>query len=451
LNAVDKTAARELPSRRYAWYTVFLLTLVYVVSFVDRYILGLLVEPIKADMALTDTQIGLLLGPAFALFYTTMGIPLGWLADRKPRTVIVGVGAALWSLATMACGLAQSFGQLFIGRVAVGVGEATLSPCALSMIGDSFPPEKRGRPVAFYSAALSLGAGIAALVGATVITWSKTVDSLTLPLVGAVAPWQFAFLAVGIVGMPFAFLLFTLREPTRESSVLSSELGEQGKKPGLKEAFGYLRNNKMAYLGFVPLVCVMTTVAYSQGWLPAMFERTWGWPPEKYALYSGIAFLAVGPLTVNLSGWWSDRLSARGVREAPARILLVGSLILLVTGCAGPLMPTAWLAFSVLTVNIVGIAMVSAVAPTALLNITPGEIRGQIIAIYFLAISLAGLILGPMTVGLLNDWVMGEAGARYSIALVPLMYGLPVLLLVRKPFRAYRERVHQFLDDPSAG
>ena len=129
--------SKPLPSPAYAWYTVVLLTLVYVVSFIDRYILGLLVQPIKADMGLSDTQIGLLLGPAFALFYTTMGIPLGWLADRTRRTWIIGVGAALWSVATMACGLAKNFGQLFVGRIAVGVGEATLSPCALSMIGDS--------------------------------------------------------------------------------------------------------------------------------------------------------------------------------------------------------------------------------------------------------------------------------------------------------------------------
>ena len=118
---------------RYAWYTVVLLTIAYIFSFVDRYILGLLVQPIKEELELTDTEIGLLLGPAFALFYTTMGLPLGWLADRARRTWIVSAGIAIWSAATVACGLARSFGQLFLARVSVGVGEATLSPCALSM------------------------------------------------------------------------------------------------------------------------------------------------------------------------------------------------------------------------------------------------------------------------------------------------------------------------------
>jgi len=431
-----------LPSRTYAWYTVVLLTLVYVVSFVDRYILGLLVEPIKADMGLTDTQIGLLLGPAFAVFYATMGMPLGWLADRAPRKWIVGVGATLWSLATAASGLAKSFTGLFAARVAVGVGEATLSPCALSMIGDSFEEKDRGKPVAFYSAAVSIGAGIAALVGASILVWSKTVDNLSFPLVGEVAPWQFAFLLVGLAGLPFAFLLFTLREPLRQGHV---GLTNDGQRAGVRVAFGYVKKHLSAYIGFVGIVCLMTTIAYSQSWLPAMFERTWGWTPERYALYNGIALLAVGPLTVNLCGWWSDEMTAKGIKDAPLRILFYGACIMVPCAAIGPLMPDPWLGFGLLVLSTVGIAMISAVAPNALLSITPGEIRGQVIALYFLTISLTGLVLGPMTVGLLNDWVMGEAGARYSVALVPVIYGIPLLFIVRWSFKSYRQHVDEKL------
>ncbi|MFQ5635441.1 MAG: MFS transporter, partial [Gammaproteobacteria bacterium] len=207
---------RQYGARRYAWYTVVLLTVAYIFSFIDRYILGLLVEPIKSDLGLSDTQIGLLLGPAFALFYTTMGLPLGWLADRARRTWIIGAGITVWSLATAACGLARSFGQLFAARVSVGVGEASLSPCALSMIADAFPEERRGKPVAFYSATLTLGAGIASLAGASVLAWSKSVPGIELPGVGQVAPWQFAFIAVGLPGIPLAVLMFFLREPVRQ-------------------------------------------------------------------------------------------------------------------------------------------------------------------------------------------------------------------------------------------
>jgi MFS family permease len=428
---------RQRGGYAYAWYTVVLLTVAYVFSFVDRYILGLLVEPIKADLGLTDTEIGLLLGPAFALFYTTMGLPLGWLADRTRRTWLVGAGIAVWSLATAACGLARNFVQLFIARVSVGVGEATLSPCALSMIADSFPEEKRGKPVAFYTAALSLGAGIASLAGASVLTWSKTMPAFELPLVGELAPWQFAFIAVGLPGVPLALLMLTLREPVRQNL---GNIGAGG-KAGLRDALSYVMRRRRLFGGFVAIVCVMTVVAYSQGWLPAMFRRTWGWPAEKYALYNGIAMLLIGPATVNVTGWLSDRLYARGRRDAPLLLVILGALILVPTGVVAPLMPTAWAAFATYQVNLIGIAMLSATSATVLLNITPGQIRGQVIALYYIIISVAGLMLGPTSIGLLNDYAFGEEGIRYSAALVPLLVGVPVLLTIGATRRLYDEEL----------
>lgn len=213
------------PSARYGWYMVVLLTVAYIFSFVDRYVLGLLIEPIKADLELTDTQIGLLLGPAFAIFYATMGLPLGWLADRQRRTWIVAAGIALWSAATAASGLARNFPQLFIARMSIGVGEATLSPCAMSMISDSFPREKRARPIAFYTMALSLGAGIASLISAAVLQWAKTTTDISLPIVGTVAPWQFTFFVVGLPGLALSLLVLMLREPVRRDLNTTGETG----------------------------------------------------------------------------------------------------------------------------------------------------------------------------------------------------------------------------------
>lgn len=147
----DAASPVQYPPAGKAWYMVILLTIAYVVSFVDRNILGLLIDPIKADLGLSDFQIGLLLGPAFAVFYATMGLPLGYLADRRRRTWIVAAGIALWSAATAFSGLARSFAQLFVARMSVGIGEATLSPCAMSLISDSYPEERRGKPIALYS------------------------------------------------------------------------------------------------------------------------------------------------------------------------------------------------------------------------------------------------------------------------------------------------------------
>jgi len=428
------------PSTRHAWYMVVLLTIAYVLSFVDRYVLGLLVEPIKADMALTDTQIGLLLGPAFAIFYATMGLPLGWMADRKRRSWIVAFGIAIWSAATAASGLARNFIHLFIARVSVGVGEATLSPCAMSMIADSFPKKKRGRPIAFYSAALSLGAGIASLTSASVLSWAKSVPTIELPLIGTLAPWQFTFIILGLPGLFVSILFFMLKEPTRRHQLTAE--GNDGS--GFADMLKYVGSRWTVFASFVSLICLMTIVAYSQGWLAAMFKRSWGWEAEKYALINGLSLIVLGPLTVNFAGWLSDRMYRRGHHDAPLLIVICGAFILVPTGIIGPLMPSAVMAFIVLLINTIGIALVSATALTALLNITPGQIRGQTVALYYMVISMAGLFLGPSLVGVLTDYVFGAENLRYSVAAVPLIFGLPVLALTPVTRRLYQREFQQF-------
>lgn len=428
-----------LPKTGYAWYTVALLTGVYIFSYVDRTILYLLVEPIKEDLQLTDTQIGWLMGPAFAVFYTTLTIPLGWLADRWKRNWIVGIGVILWSIATAACGLAKSFMQLFSARIMVGVGEASLSPCALPMIADSFPPEKRGKPIAVYSAALSLGAGIASLAGASVIIWSKSAGTITLPLVGLLSPWQFAFVAVAAPGILLGILMFLLREPARQEQ---AGIAEQG-KAGFLDAGRYLFADWRMYGGFVAIVCLMTTVAYSQGWFAAMFERTWGWPSEQFALYNGVMNLVMGPATVITTGWYIDRLFAKGFADAPVRVMIFGVLLIIPTQVLAPLMPNGTLAFIMIALNLIGMASVTAAAATGLMNVTPGEIRSQVTALYFVIISVTGLMLGPMTVGILSDSFFGTENIRYAVALVPVIYGIPLLFTLRGTLRRYRLRVAQ--------
>jgi len=439
---------QQWPPAGRAWLLVGMLTLAYISSFVDRYILGLLIEPIKADLGLTDEQIGWVIGPAFAIFYATMGLPLGWLVDRGRRTWIVACGITVWSLATAASGLARSFPQLFLTRMTVGVGEATLSPAAFSMIADSFPPERRGKPVAVYSAALTVGAGIASLIGATVLVWAKTTSATTLPLVGSVAPWQLTFFAVGLPGLLLALYFFFAREPAR---MLATASDPALKGSGLGDALGYVAQRAGTYGSFVSLVCVMTIIAYSQGFLPATFTRTWGWPAERYALWNGIALLTLGPVSVFTAGWLSDRWAQAGRHDAPLRLLVAGFLLLLPTAALPMFMPSGELAFAVLCVNIVAIAVISAVAVTALLNITPAQIRGQVVALYYMAISLAGLLLGPTTVGVLSTRVFGEEQIRYAVATLPLLYGAVPLLLIPLMRRLYLAQMKRLADTPGDG
>jgi len=203
-------------SYAYEWYVVVICMLAYIFSFVDRQILALMIEPIKHDLQLSDTQFSLLHGLAFSLFYAVMGIPIALLADRYSRPKIIAIGVAFWSLATAACGLSRSFAHMFLARIGVGVGEAALSPATYSMLSDMFPRDKLGRAVGIYSIGSFIGGGMAFLIGGYVINLLKSVDSVVVPWVGAMRPWQVTFFIVGLPGLLVALLiLLTVRDPQR--------------------------------------------------------------------------------------------------------------------------------------------------------------------------------------------------------------------------------------------
>ena len=185
-NGID---ARAVPSWR-AWYSVAICMVAYILSFVDRQILSLLIGPIQADLKISDTEFGLLSGLAFSIFYAVMGIPVATLSDRTNRPLVISAGVAIWSLATAACGLASSFAGLFASRLLVGAGESTLSPATHSLIADLFPREKLGRATAIFAVGSFLGSGIAFLVGGTIISAVNVAEGVTVFDV-ALRPWQF--------------------------------------------------------------------------------------------------------------------------------------------------------------------------------------------------------------------------------------------------------------------
>jgi MFS family permease len=298
----------------------------------------------------------------------------------------------------------------------------------MSMISDSFPKERRAKPIAFYTMALSLGAGIASLISAGVLRWAQTVQTIELPLVGVVAPWQFVFIIVGLPGLLLALLMFTLREPPRQSVVDDPQrVGSQNNN--LIDMLRHVGRHWKLFVPFVSIFCYMTVLAYSQGWGAPLFQRTWDWPASQYATVNAIVLLALGPATVNFAGWLSDHWTAQGIKDAPLRIALLGLVVMIISGVAAPLMPSPWVAMGVYGINTVGIALASAVGVTALLNISPAAMRAQIVAFYYMCISLAGLLLGPTTIALLNDNVFGVENIRYSMAVLPALYGVPIILM----------------------
>ncbi len=423
----DNTA---YPKPRAAWTLLAFLTLAYVSSFLDRYILGLLIDPIKADTGASDTQMGLL-SSAFTWVYALAAIPLGFLVDRVNRTKLVALGVALWSLATLWTGVARSFAQLFAARMSVGIGEAVLSPAAFSMIGDSFPPARRGLPIAVYSMALVIGASIANLISGGIIKWARTVGQVSLPIVGEVATWQFIFIVVGAPGFLIALAFLFLREPPRVES--SPREGAS-----FTDAFSWIGRNAAAFFTFVPIFMCMVAIAYGQFFNAPMFSRTYGWDTANYAIINGISILAISPATYIFAGRYSDSRVAAGDRMAPLKLAVLGLFVMIPSAAIAPLLPAGWMAFLMLCVTTFGIGLVSATGVNALLAIVPGDIRGVIVSLYYFFISFIGGALSPPFIGWLNDTAFGGEGLRYAMAIFPLVFGVPVMLLSFWSLRNYR-------------
>nr|MCS5654047.1 MFS transporter [Candidatus Neomarinimicrobiota bacterium] len=226
-----------------SWYAVIILLLAYVLSFVDRIIMSLLVIPIQSDLGISDTQMGLLMGLAFAIFYVAIGIPIAKLSDEKSRRIIVSIGIFLWSLMTAACGLAKSFSHLFFARIGVGVGEATLSPAAYSMIADYFSENKLGRAIAVYQSGALFGGGLAFIIGGIVVNYAVNADSITLPIIGVLQPWQIAFIVVGLPGVLMALVMLTVKEPKR-----TGMKEEFGKSVSIRDTVSFVVTNWRVYM-----------------------------------------------------------------------------------------------------------------------------------------------------------------------------------------------------------
>lgn len=440
----------DFPARGYAWYVAAVLTLAHVVSFLDRQILSLLVTPIKRDLQISDTQMSLLMGLAFALLYTIAAIPLGRLADRRSRRNIITVGVVVWCFMTASCALARNYWQLFLTRVGVGIGEATLTPSALSILSDYFPREKRGAAVGFYNMGVSVGAGIAYIVGGQVIGYVTTSPPIVLPVIGELFAWQTVFLVVGLPGLVVAVLMRTVREPERKGKIaLTNHAGTASEQISLGAALGFLAQRWRIYGGLALIVSGSTILGYGfLNWLPSMFERTWGWSMQEIAPRLGIILLIAGPIGVNGAGWLADRWFRQGIKNAHLRVMMISAPVMLVASAALPLMPSPELALLMFFPHILGAAGITAAGGAALMVITPNQMRGQATAIYYFIISLAGLLLGPTSVALLTDYVFrDESALRYSLAIIGFLAPLLSVItavLIRRSYLAGMEEAESW-------
>lgn len=417
--AVTEVHEQAKPSSAYAWYVVILCMLAYIFSYIDRQILVLMIEPIKADLHLTDTQFSLLHGLAFSLFYAIMGLPIAYLADRFSRPKIIAFGIIFWSLATAACGLSKNFIQLFLSRMGIGIGEAALSPAAYSMFSDLFSKDKLGKAVGIYSIGSFIGGGTAFLVGGYVISLLKGASYIDVPLLGAMKAWQLAFILVGLPGVFIGLLfLLTVRDPSRKGQSLN-EHGEI-KKVKFTDSFKFLAKHPKTfachYMGFtfyaMALFCVMS-------WSPAFYMRTFGLSPVETGYMLGIILLVANTSGVFFAGWLTDYFTSKGRQDAAMYTGFLGGLGLLLPILTYTMVDEIWLSVVLLTVAMFFASFPMPTSTAAMQVLAPNQLRAQISAIFLLISSLIGLGIGTTLVALLTDKVFGDTQmVGYSIAIV---------------------------------
>jgi len=423
----DKNELGSYPSHTQAWYGVVILTLAYVLSFLDRQLLSLVVTDIKTDLELTDSQMSLILGFAFALFYTTMGIPIGRLADKKSRKTIIAIGISFWCLMTAATGIIKTYLQLFIARVGVGVGEATLSPSALSMISDYFPKEKRGTAMGFFNMGVSVGSGIALILGGQIVAYFADFPPIILPIVGQIYEWQALFIFIGIPGLLVALLMTTVKEPSRKGKMkILTKSGDTSEEISIKETIRFIYERKEAYGWlFLSMACSVLMGYAFLSWLPTMYMRAYDVSISTITLWLGVAFLLGGPFGATMSGWLGDKLYTKYNNSSHVMLFAYSMIVLTVAATLVPLMPSYQTATLMFMPQIIMAAGQTALAPVAMINITPNQIRGQVTAVYFFVISMTGYTLGPTSVALITDFVFkDESLITYSISIVSLVAGV---------------------------
>jgi MFS family permease len=441
---VALTQEKPWVSPAYAWFVVIVLTLAYTCSFIDRQILTLLIEPIRRDLHINDTEVSLLGGLAFSIFYTFLGIPIAMLADRTHRRNLMAAGLAFWSMMTAACGLARGFWGLFAGRVGVGVGEAALSPAAFSLLADYFPPRKVALAVSVYSMGLYFGAGLALMIGGSVVKAVSNAPMHELPIVGEVFPWQLTFFIVAALGLPVLLLMFLIREPARRAHGRKA-VTTDAEASSLGALVHFMRANART------LVChISAFTLFGVGincylfWSPSMMIRTHGWDAPHAGLMIGAMLFVLGTAGVYCGGWVADRLAASGRRDAILRAALVGMLcgipFLLVT----PLLADAQVATITLGGAVFFMAYPQGLPAAALQVITPNPLRAKMTAIYFFIGNLIASGLGPSIPALLNDYVFRDPSQlRYSLFIVEAVV-LPASILFLyfglRPYGASVER-----------
>ena len=434
----EPASSQSWPKPRIAWLALFLMTLATMMNFADITIFQLMAEPIKRDFALTDPQLGLLLGPAGILFYVVIGIPLARLVDIYRRTFILGLGLVVTSGMTAIGGLTQSFGQFFGSRMFVGVGGSAHGPGTYSLLADYFPPKKLPWAFFFLQFGFILGGGLGGIVGGAMLGHVAGWDPVQFgPIL--IRNWQWVLIWTGIPGLIVAACIFALPEPPRRGRVSES---------GVLPLSGVLREIWARRSVYFPLFIGLALSALEAGglgaWRAPFMMRTYGWTPAQIGAWGGLTFLVAFPLGAFLGTLLNSHLAKRH-KDAPVRTTALVFGLCIPFSIASPLMPTGELA--VIVGALAGVFALAAAVPqnVAIQTVTPNEMRGQVTAIYLFMFTVFGA-LGASLVPLVTIHVAGgEQNLWLSMTLIAAVL-LPIAVYAiwrgQKPYAIEVDRLN---------
>jgi len=396
--------ARPRSASVIAWSSVGLLSVLYALGMMDRIMLAMIINPIKADFGIGDFQVGLLMGLAFSVTYVILGVPLGLTADRVPRKFVIFGGLLVWSLATLGSAFAAGFFSLFLFRMALGVGEAALSPAAVPLISSLFPQERRSLPLSIYMASSNVGAAVAAVSVGFLLLWITQQGNM-VPLIGVeIRPWQFVFLCMAVPGFLLLPAVLLLPDPPR--------LRETRSAPGLKPLYRFLGSRKRLFVPLFITFALSVTVNYSFSYWSAEFlMRGHGWTKAQAGALMGFMFFVPPLLSHLISGISIDWLAAKGVRDAPLRLFLFMALLSL------PFSLMAYLAANS-TLTVIGLAVIASLfypslsfGTITIQQVTPDDLKGQMTGAFLSFTNFFGLGIGPALVGFLSQHAFDGTGA----------------------------------------
>jgi len=407
------------------------------VGALDRQVINLVVDPLKGALHLNDEQISLLQGFAVAAFYAVMAIPLGRFADRHNRKGLILAGAVAWSAATAGCGLASGFVGLFVARMMVGVGEATLTPAGFSMISDHFEERSQARPLSVFTGASFLGSGVALLLGGGLLAALGRSGPLNLPGVGRLADWQAAFLLAAVPGLVFAILLLSVREPARTLKA------DEPRDASVADVLTFLRGNFRLVAPMLLGFAILASGQFALGaWTPTFLIRTFGVKPAFVGMTYGLLLAFGGSAGVIVGGFICDWMKARGWAAANLIVSIGAALAAIPFAAAFPFASSSTLALGLIAPLAFLGPMPFGAGIAALPAVSPNRMRAQIMALYLLLSSLLGVGGGPWLVAVVTDRVLGDpAMIRYSLAMVGpalLVGGALLLSIAVRPFAASR-------------